>query len=105
MTPYFDCTEFRMQSAGSHLQVEITTDPFIGSKPELVGSAHIRVEDAGFLKHPRKVEEKFFEEKMVNLVYNSEGEELPAGVLKLYVRFVFDPEKVTGQNFAKCDLD
>lgn len=72
--PYFDCTEFRMQSAGSHLQVEITTDPFIGSKPELVGTARIRVEDAGFLKHPRKASEKFFEEKMVNLLYNSMGE-------------------------------
>lgn len=103
--PYFDCTEFRMQSAGSHLEVEITTDPFIGSKPELVGSARIRVEDAGFLKHPRKAEEKFFEEQLVNLVYNSAGEQLPAGVLKLYVRFVFDPEKITAQNFTRCDLD
>jgi hypothetical protein len=52
------------------------------------------------LKYPRKENEKLFEEKLVHLVDLDEatGEEVPVGVLKLYVRFVFDKERVVKKN-------
>jgi hypothetical protein len=98
--PYFDCTEFCMRSAGSYLKVEIISDPFIGSKPDVIGTANIRVEDEGLLKYPRKPDEKLFEEKIVHLFHFDEvaGENVPVGVLKLYVRFVFDQERVVKKN-------
>lgn len=43
-----------MKSAGSYLKVELISDPFIGSKPDIIGTANIRVEDEGLLKFPRK---------------------------------------------------
>lgn len=49
-----------MQSAGSYMTVEIISDPFIGSKPDVIGTARIRVEDEGLLKYPRKPHEKIF---------------------------------------------
>jgi hypothetical protein len=43
-----------MSSAGSALKIDVITDSYPIIKPEIIGTALVRVEDFGFLKYPRE---------------------------------------------------
>ena len=51
---YFDCCSFRLASAGSWLQIQVSSYPVVGKEAMIVGSTELRLLNAGFLKYPRQ---------------------------------------------------